>query len=167
MHVFVIGYIVARYIAARPHLLDRPAGFARRDLAGWAALPLAALCLPNVRAALGVSIPEALSDPLLQGGSVALFLGALMNAGPFRLLGAGVMRFFGNLSFGIYLLHQPVIYFLLKLGFEGSALGTPLVLGITIAAAWISHRLFEMPVQSLLRAKLGPPRGVGAVSATP
>ncbi len=58
------------------------------------------------------------------------------------------LRWVGLISFSLYLWHMPVLSALLRLGVAERLpwLAPGLVLGLTLAAAWVSWRLFERPL---------------------
>lgn len=112
------------------------------------ALPLA---LPEVRRMLGWPVLPNYLDPITAGYPVLVFLLVLWGARAFRFLAHPVLRYLGNISFGAYLLHWPLISVVSSLGIDGlGAFG--LVTGTTLLLASVSLHFYERPVQRFLRS---------------
>jgi hypothetical protein len=83
-----------------------------------------------------------------------------------RLLAAPPLRWFGAISYGLYLWHWPVFLFLTpdRAGLDG----TPLLiirLSVSIALAWASWHLLEQPIrQGRLRLRIWLPASTGVVA---
>ncbi len=69
------------------------------------------------------------------------------------LPGRGLLTTMGDLSYGIYLLHPPVILAVLSLKL-GPAATLSLSLGLTLALAWASRRWIEKPAMGLAKRPL-------------
>lgn len=103
----------------------------------------------------------------LVAAAVGSFIAALMLGAPEGrgFLNLPVMRFLGLISYGLYLIHQPVNVALHGLAFgQGPALGTAAQLAVTIVAfalsillAWGSWFLLEKPVIAAARRWLNRP----------
>lgn len=65
-----------------------------------------------------------------------------------RFMAFGVMRFFGKISFSLYLVHTSVLNLILAFGFSGM-LGAWLVLIISIAISSLTYALIEKPLSRL------------------
>jgi exopolysaccharide production protein ExoZ len=64
-------------------------------------------------------------------------------------------RFLGDISYGVYLIHPIFVFNLLpRWHMQNSAWSITIVLGGSIASAFMIHRFFEVPIQSYLRRKL-------------
>jgi peptidoglycan/LPS O-acetylase OafA/YrhL len=57
------------------------------------------------------------------------------------------LRFLGNISYSVYLLHLPVLLVLWNTPLRGSWLMLPVFLVTTTATAWLSFRFFETPMR--------------------
>ena len=57
----------------------------------------------------GIPLFEPWADPLMFGAAMLLFVAALLAAGPMRWLAAGPARLLGSISYGVYLIHYPVL----------------------------------------------------------
>lgn len=138
-HFFLIGVMAAR--------LRHVQG---KHWIGWLVLLLALGMPPDLRRSAGLSVLPNYVDPFTAGWPVAAFFCALLGLGPFRLLAAPIMRWFGTISFSLYLLHKPVIDILKHAGASPviGVLGTAV---ISIALAALSQRFIERPAQALLR----------------
>lgn len=112
----------------------------------------------------------------LVGLGVASFILAVSLGAPeFKsVLSGRVLGFFGSISYGVYLLHQPINTLLHRtvLGAEASVL-TPaataltfVALGVTVLVAWVSWIVMERPILTATRRWLAstPPKA-GAVPA--
>lgn len=94
-------------------------------------------------------------SPLLMGIGVASFIAALVSGGPEgQWLRSEPLRFFGTISYGLYLSHQPVAGLLHGVILDGRPdIGTLRQLAVTVLAllvsiglAWASWRAFERPL---------------------
>jgi peptidoglycan/LPS O-acetylase OafA/YrhL len=139
----------------------------RRRLAALAAGPAPALLALALVAVMNVpgdvrGLPR-LAFHLL---TAALLAAVVLRPGDglVRLLEAAPLRFAGKVSYGVYLLHMPVLSVVDRLG--GAAGGQPawlrfaLTLGLTLAVAGASYRWFESPLlrlKGVLQARRAPP----------
>jgi peptidoglycan/LPS O-acetylase OafA/YrhL len=127
------------------------------DGIGWLVLIATLAALPGLRGHLHLPTMPNWRDPLTAGMPILFFASALIGIGPFRRLAARPLRWLGDISYGIYLFHWPVLMTVI-VGFAPSTrverLGAfALVVAVTIALAWISNRLFERPVQALVNRR--------------
>ena len=70
-----------------------------------------------------------------------------------RLMGSAPLAFYGKVSFGLYLWHEPIITHARALGL---AFGPPILrawlcFALATLAAWVSYRLIERPGMELGR----------------
>jgi peptidoglycan/LPS O-acetylase OafA/YrhL len=81
---------------------------------------------------------------------------AALNIAPARgLLSLRPFRWVGNMSFGIYLVHFPLLLSLREFGFAGKSVWAMLAaLAVTLAVAHISYYKYEKPVMGWLRRRL-------------
>ncbi|MDR0906134.1 MAG: acyltransferase [Oscillospiraceae bacterium] len=81
---------------------------------------------------------------------------AALNIAPARgLLSLRPFRWVGNMSFGIYLFHFPILLSLREFGFAGKSVWVMLaVLAVTLVVAHVSYYKYEKPVMGRLRRKL-------------
>jgi len=88
-------------------------------------------------------------DPLAIAALVLIFGGALLGLGPLTVFTAPWARWLGQVSYGVYLIHYPVLVGLKSLPLPGVVLfllGT----GITLLLAALSFNLFEEPLRRRL-----------------
>lgn len=113
-------------------------------------LPLA---LPEVRRVLGWPVLSNNIDPITSGYPILIFASVVV-FGAFReFLGESLLRFFGEISFGVYLIHWPVLKSVHYLGGQGvSAFAA--IFFITVALSAVSLVLFERPSQNIIRSIL-------------
>lgn len=132
-----------------------------RRLSGRTTLVLGLIALlafvavnPNIRAGTVLGVPI-WADPLIWLAMVMVFLCALTGTGLFRLLSTPLLMFWGEISYGFYLIH-PILLHLVDPEIGSASLPVRLGLVVALAAvtsglAWISLTLFERP--ALRRAK--------------
>ncbi|MTH35701.1 acyltransferase family protein [Paracoccus limosus] len=150
---FLTGTLIALYRARIMSLHAR--------LADWAPMVLSLIALaafvavnPNFRAGTALGVPI-WADPLIWAAMVLVFLSAMTGSGIFRLLGTPLLMFWGEISYGFYLIHPILLHFAEPLaGDLGPQMRVALVAVLcaaTSALAWLSLTLFERP--ALKRAK--------------
>lgn len=109
---------------------------------------------PNFRSGTVLAVPI-WADPLIWAAMVLVFLCAMSGAGIFRLLGTPVLLFWGEISYGFYLIHPILLHLaepLASVAPAAARVGIVLMLCMaTSLLAWASLRLFERP--ALKRAK--------------
>ena len=98
--------------------------------------------------------------------SVALLLLAAINGVGFAALLRGkALRYFGEISYGLYLLHQPILVILTGL-IAGVSIETPslaripigvLAFGVSVALSTISWRYFERPIIRWAKKRIAEP----------
>ncbi len=67
-------------------------------------------------------------------------------------LNGWLVRFLGDISYALYLMHPFVVFGLLPfLGIENKWLNWAIVYGLTIPLALITHHYFELPMQRIIR----------------
>ena len=134
-----------------------------------------ALCSALVAAALGMPYfaPKAL--PVVNGLYEAMTIllvfplvvvfgaGARLNG----RVGSSVCRFLGDISYPLYMVHFPFVYmfYAWKNAHEAAPLGTHVLSGVsigllTVAVAWASFKLYDLPVRNWLSG-LGKPKERG------
>lgn len=62
-------------------------------------------------------------------------------------LGHPALRFLGNISYSVYLLHLPILRVLRETPLVGTWAFLPVFLAATTVVAWISYRFFETPTR--------------------
>jgi peptidoglycan/LPS O-acetylase OafA/YrhL len=91
-------------------------------------------------------------DPLLRvaalAGTAFILLSNVAAGGAFALLTHPAIRFFGLISFSLYLWHQPILSFMSLHPHEPSLLGTAGLLVLSISLATVSWRFIEQPFRS-------------------
>lgn len=135
----------------------------RRPLTGRAA-PVQAvllsaiviLSIPELRRAVGLPIYPSFIDPPTVGVPLLLLYLTLRSAAPLRFLELPSLRWLGGISYGLYLIHVPVISTLNQLGVFAAVpeAGFVLVLGLSLALAWLAHQVIELPAQRRAKARL-------------
>lgn len=149
LQTFLIGHLIAtcQTRVASPRLWAA---------IGWVILIVLPLVPPEVRRGLGLPVPPVFADPVAHLIPALVLVLAVRSAGPFRYLSAPPLVWLGQISFGIYLLHWPLLVWVDAL--PEAILTRPgavplLVLGATLAAATLSWHYLERPAQQALRRK--------------
>jgi peptidoglycan/LPS O-acetylase OafA/YrhL len=160
LHFFVLGCLVRWLLddGMRNRLPVTGSGFFTVSV--WAAFILLALTPPELRVALGLPRFSQRFDPLAIVLLPVVLWFAAAQAGPFRLFALPMLRWLGTVSFGVYLLHSPVIALLVfsRLDYTfGPVLSFAVVLSASISGAALAHRLIERPAQLALRSRYASP----------
>lgn len=150
---FVTGTLISLYRQQIMSWRDRLDGWPLTVLGLIAAAAFIAVN-PNFRAGTALGVPI-WADPLIWAAMVLVFLCAMSGAGVFRLLSTPVLMFWGEISYGFYLIH-PILLHLAEpyasVTSPAARIGVVLLLcAATSALAWASLTLFERP--ALKRAK--------------
>ena len=152
MQFFLAGAFIAYVNARRPDWRQMLAPYVK-----WLPLMIVVLAILSssiVRAALKLHMTQTWWDPGLAGLPILIFLAALYPARPFQLFSNAVLRWLGQISYGIYIFHFPVLETLTqKLAPQGffQKLGTLLLVwGGTVMIAFISYCVFESPLRKAI-----------------
>ncbi|MEH6585723.1 MAG: acyltransferase [Halioglobus sp.] len=113
------------------------------------------LNLPAVRLEAGWVLAENFfvrtwADPLNWLIVYGVFFCAMLNVRQFKFFKSRPVVFLGEISFGFYLLHYPILKLIHTLGFPQS-LQFLLCLVLTTVLAWLSYTYFEKPVNLWIR----------------
>jgi peptidoglycan/LPS O-acetylase OafA/YrhL len=161
LHFFVIGALV-RWLCddgVRNRIDPLRTGPALRA-AAWACFALLVLLPPAIRIELGApDFPNRL-DPMAIAIVPLVLWFAIAAVGPFRLWASPALRWLGAISYGLYLVHSPVISMVKYLSVDraiGPHLAVLLVLGVSTLLAVLSLQVFERPVQNALRRQFASP----------
>ena len=147
-HFFLFGLVLSQ--------LPRPALSAR---AAWLQTILlgtvVVFALPELRRTLGLTVLPSYADPLTAGVPLLVLYLTLRQAAPLRFLGTKPLRWLGGISFGLYLIHMPVIWLVERLGLD---MGPPVtgfvaVLALSLVLAWTARHVVEFPAQRAIRAR--------------
>lgn len=145
-----------------------------RSIAAYCAIPsLIALVLnlPAIRADAGWVIADDFfvrtwADPVNWLVVYSIFFCAMLNVKAFQFLNTRPFAFLGEISFGFYLIHYPILKivhsFSLPLSLQFL---TSLV--VTIALAWLSYTYFETAANRIIREKFAVPRKVAPARRLP
>lgn len=98
-----------------------------------------------------VVVPDAVQRIVALGWAVILFLflHRFIQNGPWR-----PVAFIGDISYGLYLFHLPVMWLVLPVISPGGRwfeVGIAITVALTIATAWASHRFLETPIRRSAR----------------
>lgn len=109
------------------------------------------LMFPGIRELIGMPRGGLWGSSVYMAFMPALLLAALWSPLADRVLGSAPGKFLGDISYSIYLLHMPVLYWLRDTAVsENILLFTACFLGATILLSWASFRFFETPLRRYL-----------------
>jgi peptidoglycan/LPS O-acetylase OafA/YrhL len=140
LHFFAFGGALSmvRFAAPAPRWL------------GVAAIMAFPIALPSVRRLMDWPVLENYVDPITAGYPLLIFVIALSGCRSFAFLSIPFFRYLGHISFGVYLIHQPLIILIPSMQIGGfAAFATVLVLSIALAS--FSLFAYERPIQKRLR----------------
>lgn len=112
---------------------------------------------PGLREALGLSLAPGQYyiavwlDPITWALVCGLFVCCLLNQRSLHFLDGRAFKFLGDISYGLYLLHYPILE-LFSRHFGESPLSLIAGVTTTVGIAWLSHRYFEIPVMRKIRS---------------
>jgi len=150
-YAFFIGVVTALLYR---HLKDNKS---IQQVANWAGLPFAILLfinLPDLKLALGIASDNVYlrtwADPSSWIIVYGLFICALYGSKSLAFLGWKPFVFIGEISYGLYLLHYPLVEHINipQIGPMGNLL---LAFALTVMIAYLSFRFFEKPVSQWIR----------------
>jgi peptidoglycan/LPS O-acetylase OafA/YrhL len=150
---FFIGVVAAEFLPRIRKLKGRlPA------VAGLVFLALLFVNLPAVRDQFHLSVApgniytSTWLDPVTWFIVCGLFVCCLMESPGLAVLDSRPFVFLGNISYGLYLLHYPILEITAR--FVGtSLLGLLVGAGASVGLAWASYRWFELPVMEIIRGR--------------
>ena len=115
---------------------------------------------PVLREALGVMSFQSASDPIFVITGMLTLLFALTSKSVQWFLSGKVLVWFGSISYGLYLIHTPVMSVLKRIVPDMHGLFLfALTLSVASFCAYLSLRFFEKPVSARIR-RLADPRKV-------
>lgn len=151
LHFFLFGSALG--LVWRAHH-ERLSALAQRPWAAWvgvAGMLFFIAALPGLRRLIGVPMLPNWMDPITAGAPLVFFLCALLALGPFKVLAVKPLRWLGGVSYGVYLLHLPVLYTAVRWLKDVNGLAVfALVVIVTLVLAELSFRLFEKPMQKMI-----------------
>lgn len=138
-----------------------------KKMAAYCAIPsLVALFvnLPAVRIEMGWTFSDEFfartwGDPINWIVVYSVFFCAMMNVKLFNFLNKRSLVFLGEISFGFYLVHYPILKILQNTNLPGPLQFLVSFLLVTILA-WLSYAYFEKPVNQLIREKFTGHKGI-------
>lgn len=157
-HIFIVGMLLGWAYRASPQPFRRIANARSWRIATYVTLASAVVVLPGTRRLLDVPIGPPFLDPVSVGYPLFFLFGALLGTGAFRLLKVFWLRWLGQVSFGVYLLHMPVIVLVSKSEVGDTWLAAPLVVVCSLALAQAALIGIERPMQAFLKMRLSPAR---------
>lgn len=162
LHIFALGVLLA---AVRPRALPARA--------------LTALHVISVLLLIGIIWSESFSDLIGRNAAddpkLSAFYGSWMRLFMIGLIvfslsyetkiGAALfanrfMVFLGTISFSLYLLHEPVLYFLDRSGAPsilGRYLATAIMLAAALVISWVSYSVIERPARTFFKRRFPHP----------
>jgi peptidoglycan/LPS O-acetylase OafA/YrhL len=118
----------------------------------WSMLAIYFLSMPQIRRVLSMDWGGIWDSPIYIV-VIPAFLAVTLHAPVAeRVLGNGFAKFFGNISYSVYLLHMPVLHWLTALpALDHRGIFLVVFLIATTAIAWLSFVLIERPARNFLR----------------
>lgn len=114
---------------------------------GWLILAFAIVAIPGVRHALHIPVLPPPIDPIAITAMCGLFVGSLVGLAPLkRMFSSTALRYLGGISYGVYLIHYPVVLWAATLPVPG-VVQFAIVAGGSIGLADLSYRFFETPMR--------------------
>jgi peptidoglycan/LPS O-acetylase OafA/YrhL len=146
MHYFLLGYLIAVYNNKAEVFIEKLVSSPYQFLYSILVVFLFAFCIPALRKVLGIYIPLWF-DPIIIISMFLVFIFTLGEIGVFRGMRSKVLIFLGEISFGLYIVHSVVLYFLL----DNVVMGNGLVLFLlmcfmVVAISTLSFHFFEKPL---------------------
>ena len=155
LHLFLFGSLIGYYYEPLKNSFDNSRFSALLSAFGWFVLVLGVIAPPQLRRDFGFSTMVNYVDPITVGYPMLLLACTVFSLGPFSLFKQPILRWFGKISYSLYLLHAFVIDGVTEMATRGAIsaeLGFPIVLaGATLLAA-ASFYGFERPAQRMLRS---------------
>jgi peptidoglycan/LPS O-acetylase OafA/YrhL len=147
LSTFAIGILLARW-----QMLDRRESGDLRGRKGWAPWLVSALAVVCFSAVVYWS-PLIPNSSLCDGLLAPIFCGAIWAFShsdwlPARLLSVPWLVVLGEASFGLYLIHIPVIHLFEHLGWQHIPVLFPVYLAFAIGLSVVSFYYFEIPMRS-------------------
>jgi peptidoglycan/LPS O-acetylase OafA/YrhL len=154
-----VGALIAIGLVRLP--VRTPTGL--RSLASWAGLALIAASVVLI----GPATPYPGIAALLpvMGTALVILGGSAADSRPSRLLGTSIPRFFGRISYSLYLWHWPLLVLVpVALGMDSLLLDLALV-GIAVVVAALSTEFLEEPIRQGRLLPLPPRRSLAVAGA--
>lgn len=153
LHFFLCGLFISYLYHSHEEVFARLSRSRPVRAVALLAALLAFAALPELRSMFGIPVLPSFADPITAGYPILVFILTLMGAWPFSFLAQRTMRWFGRISFGLYLLHMPLIQLVSRFEFFSKAqpLGFIIVVSLAILLAWLARNHVELPAQSAIR----------------
>lgn len=155
LHLFLFGSVIGAYYEPLRRKAESALWKGPLTAFGWLVMLAAVLAPPQVRRNVGIETLVNYLDPITLAFPMLFLVGAVFVLGPFALFRHPVMRWYGAISYSLYLTHAFVIdaaTALVERGVISHLVGLPLVLGVATLVAAASFYWFEKPAQKKLRA---------------
>lgn len=157
LHLFLFGSLIGHYYRPINHSLSNPKFRWVLTAFAWLVLVTAVVAPPQLRRDLGLPTEANFIDPVTAGYPMLVLFCTVFVLGPFRVFEQSVLRWFGKISYSLYLLHPFVIDGASEIAKHGTVpyeLGFPIVLAVATLLAAASFYGFERPAQRMLRSYL-------------
>ena len=154
LHVFLFGSVIGAYYKPLQRSIASSRHKALFDALAWIVLFLAIIAPPQLRRELGVPVLSNFLDPVTVGYPMLVLVCTIFLLGPFSVFKLGVLRWYGKISYSLYLLHLFVVYAVMEVVATGTLpaeLGFPVVLALSTLLAAASFYWLERPSQRMLR----------------
>lgn len=157
LHLFLFGSLLGAYYELIGRSLDNSRYRALLSAVAWLVMLLAVIAPPQLRNGFGWTTQVNFLDPITVGYPMLFLACSVFVLGPFSLFRHPVLRWFGKISYSLYLLHAFVIDLASAMATRGLLpyeLGFMAVLGVATLLAAACFYGFERPAQRMLRARV-------------
>lgn len=168
LHVFLFGTLLGGHYDKLRSFVDRSRHKVQFSTLAWIVVLFSVVAPPQLRRDLGIPVLPNYIDPISVGYPLALLTCTVLALGPCIYFRQSILRWYGNISYSLYLLHMFTIVAVAKfvaLGFLPNFLAFPAVIGLATLLAAASFYCFERPAQKGLRKWLSRTRSNTSVRA--
>ena len=157
LHLFLLGYAISQIWMTKTLLGETDTPIRAGRLLSYGAFIVSLGLMPWLREYIGFTQPPIFLDPFVILAITISFFFALIGQGPYIFLKHPVVCRLGDWSFGIYLIHPPVIFLLNELELKerlGQFPALVVLVAMTIGTAALAWVLIEAPMGRRLRSYL-------------
>lgn len=154
MQFFLFGMLLSKYLPSIRRFAENPIHRRWLGIASWVGFLAALAALPELRRQVGIPVLPNYLDPITAGVPMLLLVFAVIGLRPFGVFRHPLLRWYGKISYALYLIHTPVLLLVLALVADGRVpawSGFPLLVAVSTLLAWASLHLYERPAQSAVR----------------
>lgn len=154
LQFFLFGMLLSKYLPTIRQFAEKPTRRRWLAVASWIVFIAALAAPPELRRQAGIPVLPNYLDPVTAGIPMLLLIFAVIGLPPFGVFRLPVLRWYGNISYALYLIHTPVLLLVIAQVAAGRVpmwAGFILVVSVSTLLAWASLHLYERPAQSAIR----------------